>query len=269
MSKGWTLSTIDRRLNNQRGLGVGKQYKPWLTVRDQSSSGRSAREPGWKTGRVHHFHSDLERYAFYMYEFWDQVLDIREQFPMFDVELAMTIAKEQGMQNFRDPKTKVPYIYTTDFMLTMNLHGQEVNVARAVKSHQQLNKLSVRNRLLLEQRYWAAKGIEWQLVTEQVISKVFAKNVEWVHNAYWLEPTRDLNISELLELAKVLKLMLRDNDSTVTKITTRLDKENDIERGTSLYLFKYLVAKKEVIMDMFETQIFKSPSTRLIKKIVF
>ncbi len=43
-----------------RGQGTGGNYKPWLTIQDVPSRGRAARPTGWKTGRVHHFLSDIE-----------------------------------------------------------------------------------------------------------------------------------------------------------------------------------------------------------------
>jgi hypothetical protein len=65
-----------------RGQGTGGNYKPWLTIQDVPSRGRAARPTGWKTGRVHHFLSDIETAVFYLLDWEDHVLDIREQFPL-------------------------------------------------------------------------------------------------------------------------------------------------------------------------------------------
>ncbi len=51
---------IDRMLKQGRGRGTHEKYKPWLTVRDVPSLGKSSRDKGWKTGRPHHFLSILE-----------------------------------------------------------------------------------------------------------------------------------------------------------------------------------------------------------------
>ncbi len=38
---------IDRMLKQGRGRGTHDQYKPWLTVRDVPSLGKSSRDKGW------------------------------------------------------------------------------------------------------------------------------------------------------------------------------------------------------------------------------
>lgn len=48
-------NTTENKLKKGIGQGHGKDYKPWLTVRDVPSQGLSTRVRGWKTGRVHHF----------------------------------------------------------------------------------------------------------------------------------------------------------------------------------------------------------------------
>ena len=51
-----------------RGKGSGKDYRPWLTVRDLPSQGRSHRVMGHLTQRTHHFLSDLELATFFLLE---------------------------------------------------------------------------------------------------------------------------------------------------------------------------------------------------------
>ncbi|TCV72450.1 hypothetical protein EDE11_1532 [Methylomonas methanica] len=65
-----------------RGGGSGKNYIPWLTVRDVSSEGRSHRIFGHKSQRTHHLLSDLELAVFFLLEWHQETTDIREQFPL-------------------------------------------------------------------------------------------------------------------------------------------------------------------------------------------
>ncbi|OYQ89098.1 hypothetical protein B9T10_07315 [Wohlfahrtiimonas chitiniclastica] len=47
-----------------RGSGEGSLYKPWITVRDIPSSGRSHRVYGYKSRRTHHsFMGHLRSYG--------------------------------------------------------------------------------------------------------------------------------------------------------------------------------------------------------------
>ena len=69
-------------IKDGRGNGELASYKPWLTVRDLSSRGRSHRVYGHKTKRTHHLLSDLELAIFLILEWNPLIQDIREQFPL-------------------------------------------------------------------------------------------------------------------------------------------------------------------------------------------
>lgn len=79
---------IARFRKEGRGQGQGADYKPWLTVRDVPSRGRSHRSLGMTTGRAHHFLSDIELRSFLLFDWVQDVVDIREQFPL-DSDVAL------------------------------------------------------------------------------------------------------------------------------------------------------------------------------------
>lgn len=266
----WTEAKFERYVKEGRGQGSGENYRPWITVQDFPSKGRSSRSPGWKTNRVHHFFSDHERRLFYLYEWSDAVTDIKEQFPLLDLDLTMKIADVMGMKYPIDPQSGTPYVFTTDFMLSVNQNGKKVEIARTVKPSAELSKKRVAEKLELERRYYATKGIDWGIVTEQEIPKILAGNIEWIHSAYRLEVNSEMDIAELHSLATNLKSRLQENNNTtINKITTTLDREINLESGMSLYVFRHLLAKKEIVMDMVETKISGCSSVKAIKRIVF
>ncbi|MFZ3590228.1 hypothetical protein ACOI1C_13400 [Bacillus sp. DJP31] len=88
-----TIEKIEKFKKEARGEGELGDYKPWITVRDLSSDGRSSREFGVKAKREIHLLSDLERYFFYITEWDDRVVDIREQFPILERSKTMEIFK--------------------------------------------------------------------------------------------------------------------------------------------------------------------------------
>ncbi|GGH79626.1 hypothetical protein JOD43_001737 [Pullulanibacillus pueri] len=69
--------------------------------------------------------SDLERNYFYLSEYPDFVVGIREQFPLLPLEETIVTADELGIKHPTDPKTSEPIVMTTDFLLTIN-NGQGV-----------------------------------------------------------------------------------------------------------------------------------------------
>lgn len=97
MSKRTRTSKIEKWIKEGRGTGIGSEYKPWLNIQDVASMGRSTRLKGIKTNRQHEFLSDLERNYFYLTEYSDFVVDIREQFPLLPLEETIVIADELGI----------------------------------------------------------------------------------------------------------------------------------------------------------------------------
>ncbi len=180
----------------------------------------------------------------------------------------MSIADGMGMKYPIDPHSDTPYVLTTDFMLSVNQNGKKVEIARTVKPSTELSKKRVAEKFELERRYYAAKGIDWGIVTEQEIPKILARNIEWIHSAYRLEENTEINSAELHSLATILKSRLQESNNTINKVTTALDREMNLESGTSLYLFRHLLARKEILMDM-ETTISACSSVKAIKRIVF
>lgn len=265
---GWNENKFQKYLKEGRGQGIGKEYKPWITIQDFPSKGRVSRTPGWKSNRVHHFFSDHETRYFYLLEWSDIVVDIREQFPLLEIEEALKIADYMGIKYPKDPETNCPYVLTTDFMITLNHEGKEIYIARSIKPSTELDKRRVIEKLEIERRYWASKNVDWGIVTEKEIPTALAKNIEWIYTAYRINPAEEMTNKDLIELSSVLKYKLRQaRDSSIREITSNLDKEMNLEIGTSLYVFKHLLSRKELVLDMGEKIDISKPAG-IIKKIV-
>jgi hypothetical protein len=119
---------IARYRKEGRGTGFGADYSPWLEIGDVPSLGRSHRLRGAKTGRVHHFLSDIEVALFYVLDWHDAVSDIREQFPLGRDE-TQEIASRLGVCHPVDRHTRVPLVMTTDFLVDFSIGGSTRRVA--------------------------------------------------------------------------------------------------------------------------------------------
>lgn len=106
MSKRTRTSKIEKWIKEGRGSGIGAEYKPWLHIQDVSSLGRSTRLRGIKTTRQHEFLSDLERNYFYLTEYSDSFIDIREQYPLLPLEETIIIANELGIKHLQTLKVE-------------------------------------------------------------------------------------------------------------------------------------------------------------------
>ncbi|MHB1393467.1 MAG: TnsA endonuclease C-terminal domain-containing protein [Clostridia bacterium] len=245
----WNENKMKRYIDEGRGQGRGPDYKPWITVRDFPSDGVSSRQPGWKSNRVYHFLSNHELRYFFLLEWSDIIVDIREQYPM-EQERTLRIAKDAGIKHPTNRESKFPYVMTTDFIITVNISGKQKDIVRTVKPFKDLEKRSVIEHFEIERRYWEELNIDWGIVTENEIPLTFVKNIDWVYFDYRLEPTHELRVEELLYLGELLKDRLCNVEKKIVQVTKEFDKEMNIESGTGLTLFKHLVARKEISMDM-------------------
>jgi len=83
---------------------------------------------------LHEFLSDLERNYFYYLDFSDNVVDIREQFPILPIEETILIAEELGVEHPKNPKTKEFEAITTDFLITTkDFQSGTTLIARTLK----------------------------------------------------------------------------------------------------------------------------------------
>jgi len=154
MAKRVRMSKEEKWISEGRGLGRGAEYKPWLTIQDVPSDGRSSRIKGNKINRQHETFSDLERNYFYISEFSDCIIDIREQFPLLPKLETVVIANELGLKHPTNPKTKQPVVMTTDFLLTVDKGDGFVELARTVKMKGELLDQRVIEKFEIERVYW-------------------------------------------------------------------------------------------------------------------
>ena len=259
----WTKEKYERFIKEGRGLGEGESYKPWLTIQDFPSMGRATRIMGWKTKRIHHFFSDLQLKYFYLLEWEESVVDIREHYPLLDFDEVIEDKMDLRLDKFIDRKTKVPYVLSTIFLITLCKPGNKVEfVARSIKIASDLQKKITIERLEAERRYWSAKGIDWGIVTNKDINTVMSKNVEWLHSTMNTESYNGIKEEQLDELAEGLLYRLKSSES-VRKIIRKYEKDYCLDAGTGILLFKYLLLKRKIFINMNEPIKFNIPGQSL------
>ncbi|NLK96562.1 MAG: heteromeric transposase endonuclease subunit TnsA [Epulopiscium sp.] len=262
----WTEEKYQRFLKEGRGQGEGKEYKPWLTIQDFPSQGRVSRVFGLKSKRIHHFFSDNETRYFYLLEWNDRVVDIREHFPLLDIEKIIKDKDDLNLGKFVDKKSGTPYVFTTTFLTTLrDIKGKYTYIARSIKASSELEKKQVIERLEIERRYWESKNIDWGLVTQKDIPVVKAKNIEWIHSAFEDEENRGIGVEEKEHLSSLLMEKLRDSVNPIRRITSSFDKELNLESGTGLFLFKYLIGSRQIKVNMDEKIDVNKPANQCLE----
>jgi len=250
-SNNWDSNKLDRWIKEGRGQGEGENYKPWLTIQDFPSMGRVTRVFGWTTNRIHHFFSDTQLKYFYLLDWEERVIDIREHYPLIDLEVVLKNTSDLKLDKFIDKKTKEPYILTTTFLITLlNPDGQKSFAARSIKYASELSKKTTIEKLEIERRYWTAKGINWGIVTNKDINDTRAKNIEWIHSAMTSDDCNGLSRDEFDDLLNGLLYRLIDNQQNIREIISRFEKDYSLDARAGLLLFKHLIAGKRIALDM-------------------
>lgn len=259
----WNERKYQKYLKEGRGQGHGESYIPWINVHDFSSEGMSTRMGGWHTNRLSHFLSTNELNYFYILEWSDLVVDIREQYPLLDIEAAKRIAEELGVTYPTDTVSGTPKVLTTDFMITIKINGHEIDIARTIKPAKDLENKRVLEKFEIERRYWAEKNINWGIVAEKDIPETLVRNIIWVYSNYTIE---NLDKQYLSYWKEILKQKLAIKDVSIGAILFQVDNDLNLDAGSSLSLLKHLIARKEIIVDM-EADIDIHCSTSIIKGI--
>ncbi|MFY0521338.1 MULTISPECIES: heteromeric transposase endonuclease subunit TnsA [Lysinibacillus] len=255
MSKRTRTSKAEKWIKEGRGSGVGVDYKPWLNIQDVSSKGRSTRLKGIKTNRQHEFLSDLERNYFYLTEYSDSVVDIREQFPLLPLEETIVIADELGLKHPTDPKTNEPVVMTTDFLLTVDKGEGLAEIARTLKMKDELLKERVIEKFEIERVYWERRQVDWGIVTELEISKEMARNISYIHDYYDIQQYdafQNISSQHIEDLAMALLQRILNESQCIREITNVFDKETHMPLGSGMTLFYHLLSQKIIRVDMLE-----------------
>jgi len=239
----WNHSMFNKYMKEGRGQGVGADYIPWIQIQEFPSLGMVSRVSGTTTGRIHHLMSNLELSLFYLLDWSDDVLDIREQYPLTDIIKAVKIAENANIRYPYDLKSGFPYVLTSDFYL----ETKQGPMVISVKPSLELGKQRVREKLEIEHRYWTMHSIQWNIMTENEINRTKASNIEWLAQAKDLtvfglpEATQDACCEYFLESYYPC--------SSLAILFKEIEKVFGLVAGMGLNIYKHLAYWKRIVFD--------------------
>lgn len=255
MAKRKRIHNIEKMLKEGYGSGVGKEYKPWIKIQDVPSLGRVTRVKGMKTNRQHELLSDMERNYFYILEFSDKVIDIREQYPLLPIEDTILIAEELGIKHPKNPETGENIVMTTDFLITIGTEDGSKELARTVKAKDDLLNKRIIEKFEIERVFWQRRNIDWGIVTEQEINKVLAHNISFTQAYKDIGKVDSFCELEAVEIRDLIYEFLRrilDSEKSMRAICLQFDEDMSLEKGSGLSIFKYLIINKIIEINMYE-----------------
>ncbi|PMN90690.1 TnsA endonuclease N-terminal domain-containing protein [Enterovibrio norvegicus] len=241
-----SLSDFQRALKQNYGLGEREAYKPWLRVQDVSSHGHSAKIEGIKVARAHHMLSEHESSFFYLAEFSDSIIDIREQFPLLPLDLSTKIAQLLDVEHpiMAYSKKKEWNVITTDFLLTRTDGAKQWYEVVSVKPAASLANKRTAEKLDIERVWWQLAGVPFHIYVMTENNQIQSKNIQWFtapHRQGYQYP------SSLMNSAKSL---VRTGTCLVEDVCYGFVRELGIEPDEALMLLKCLLATKQVSVNL-------------------
>lgn len=240
-----SLKDFERALKSKYGIGQGSEYKPWLRIQDVKSEGKRSLIYGRKSQRDHHMMSSIENEHFHLAEFSCNVVDIREQFPIFPLNFTQKVAKILGVEHPTHPHTKEPIIMTTDQLLTIDTPQGIIYHAVSVKPEDESSDLRVLEKLDIERVCWELLGVKFRYFTGNELTRVQSSNLEWASSPFRENPT-SFSFEQLdyaLSIINVGQLFIEDlcNQFISMNITSHDD---------ALLLVRFLIADHLIDVDL-------------------
>jgi hypothetical protein len=254
-----TQADIDNYVRQGYGHGEGATYMPWVRIQDVSSRGKSRNTRGIKTGRIHHTLSNLEYGYLLLLEFSDEVVDIREQFPIFPTGAAKRIAAELGIRFPVYASTQVPFVMTSDFRITLrNPDGTRHTAIRTCKYEHELlphpDLTRTIEKLELEKAVLLAEGYsDWKLVTDRAINHTLIDNLDWLHKRATIES--GLRQPDLQQRFLDGLDHFDGTERTLSSVIRSVAKGIHVGYTDAVSMFKNLVWHKAITLDIANTRL--------------
>lgn len=233
-----------------RGEDHGQNYLPWLTIQDVPSLGRVTRVHSFKTGREHHCLSDLETGLFHLLDWSDCVTDIREQFPL-SRDATRDLASDMGIAHPQERHTSVDLVMTTDFLVDVRRQSQSASVAYSVKPASKLEDPRTLDKLELERRYWAMKGVPWFLVTDRDLPEQRILNLTWLHEMRSLDQLQVKHPDYWSDRCnRFVGELSRSHGGLIQDFFQHLEHRCGFSAGEPLTVLRHLAANKRIGLDL-------------------
>lgn len=247
-----SLESYEKALKDGVGVGSGEFYQPWIRPQDFTGSrGNRSAIRGLKTFRQHSTLSGLETEFFYLAEFNDAVIDIREQFPLLPLTLTQNIARiidveHPSLRRKLSDKCSppVPSIMTTDFVLTFqNPDGSVRYQAYSIKSDDVITKRNAEKQEI-ERLFWEGINVRFQVYTGSDITRTKSDNIRWVTSPFRMKGLPDYRPERgLLEA-------FPPGNYALEHMVSKISSMSGIDSDTALDLLKLLIATKEIEVDL-------------------
>ncbi|MFV8419615.1 TnsA endonuclease N-terminal domain-containing protein [Vibrio parahaemolyticus] len=262
-----SIDDYERHLRHKWGIGEKAGYKPWFTVKDVKNKTAFRKElMGLTVARPHHLLSALEFSLFLTMDFRDDVIDIREQFPLFPLALSRKIALTLGVEHpcVVGVETPAPFVMTTDLLVSFLHEGAIRYVAFCVKPEEHLTDSATLAKIDIERVWWESIGVTFKVFSGNDVVKTQSHNILWATDlqrhglAAHLEPFL-VDAAKHVPLGQSSKHGLCDTFAQCFKL-------DEID---ALNLLRLLIGKKYIHVELSEQHLDVSRTVKVIENQYF
>ena len=196
---------ISDKINKGWGQGRGDKYIPYLHASDISPIFSYRYRMKGIHNRTYHLGSKFEYYVFHQLMSNPHVIEIREQFPLLNRGVTLSICEALKINHpGYNKQGKVAQIMTTDFLVTVDNGSYKKELAIEVKKCSTLADARELDLLEIKSVYFNHLGIDLKVVTEYQMDKEIVMSSEWVFSAlnFQIDEWFLNNSDSCIELAK-------------------------------------------------------------------
>jgi len=240
------------RARKGRGKGHGRNYEPWIKVGDYPANvGFGDRVNGLISGRPTHTLSRLEFGEYLTLERWQDVVDIRENYPLPPGETKI-VADRLGLRHPVERTTKQPKTLTIDLYLDiLDNEGFLMHEAWDLKKKAHLALASYMRQIDIKEAYLAIYDTPYHIATENEIDPILIKNY-FLLRRYTGEYFSAQHLAQINHLEKLLWQELKDSREPAAHVCTRIDIQQGYRQGTCLSTVYYLIYHRYWQVDLYE-----------------
>ncbi|EML1601071.1 MULTISPECIES: TnsA endonuclease N-terminal domain-containing protein [Burkholderia] len=182
------------RVRRGFGIGIGPDYRSWCQIKGSGGKGTSAYVRGIKVDRIYQLLSEKETTYFYLLERSRSIIDIREHWPILDLDRTLQLSRQCGVHHpFRNG---APEPFTLDFLVT-ELTDKGLTYRAANLSPTVANLHDRSGQLLYVQYLWCIEnGVPWFRVDTSQFDRKVLQNLRYIRSWFLHQYRSDDELAE-------------------------------------------------------------------------
>jgi hypothetical protein len=219
-------------------------------IHDVASRGLATRMRSPLHGRTYHLLSQLETDWLFAFHALPSLVDVREQYPLLELEETLEIAAQLGIAHPTDPTSKEPCVATTDFVITLTDGLRETEIATAIKLSADLASPRTLEKLEIERVYWSARKIAWRVLTERELPRGLVKNMRWLLPLVDLAASGEFTGELITRIRTVIEPAVSEGKRSLVQIATECDDRLGLKPGSALCVARHLLGIRAWPVDL-------------------